>query len=337
MPYVPLNYKCDMVNIPEQHAGRGGNMAEKSKSTIAAGFKKNLPVYILMLPGLLYFLFNNYLPMAGIIIAFKNINFRKGILQSPWAGLDNFEFLFAQGDTVFIITRNTVLYNVVFIILGLVMSVLTAILLNEIKNKFTKSLYQTLILLPYLISWVVISYLAYAFLNGDTGYINTAILPALGIEDKIAFYQQKAYWPFILIFINQWKNIGFGTVIYLANIVGISPALYEAAKIDGASKRQQIKAITLPLLKPTMITLTVLNIGRMFYSDFGLFYQIPRNSGIIYDVTQTIDTYVYNALMRQNNISMSSAASVYQSIVGAILVILANQLIRKLSKENALF
>lgn len=300
-------------------------------------FKRNWPVYVLMLPGLLYFLVNNYLPMAGIMIAFKNINFRKGIINSPWAGFDNFEFLFAQGDTVFVITRNTVLYNLVFIVLGLVLSVGTAILLNEIRSKFAKSLYQTLILLPYLISWVIISYLAYAFLNGDTGYINTSILPLFGIEENIAFYQEKIYWPFILIFINQWKGIGFGTVIYLANIVGISPEYFEAAKIDGATKMQQIRSITIPLLKPTMITLTILSIGRMFYSDFGLFYQIPRNSGIIYSVTQTIDTYVYNALMRQNNISMSSAASVYQSVVGFVLVIVANQIIKKISKENALF
>lgn len=300
-------------------------------------FKRNWPVYVLMLPGLLYFLVNNYLPMAGVIIAFKNVNFRKGIINSPWAGFDNFKFLFAQGDTVFVITRNTVLYNIVFIGLGLILAVGTAILLNEIRSKFAKGVYQTLILLPYLISWVVISYLAYAFFNGETGYINTSILPFFGIEKNIAFYQEKVYWPFILIFINQWKGIGFGMVIYLANIVGISPEYYEAAKIDGATKLQQIKSITLPLLKPTMITLTILSIGRMFYSDFGLFYQIPRNSGIIYSVTQTIDTYVYNALMRQNNISMSSAASVYQSVVGFVLVIIANQIIKKFSKENALF
>lgn len=275
--------------------------------------------------------------MAGIIIAFKKINFREGVLGSPWAGFDNFKFLFAQGNRVYIMTRNTVLYNLVFIVLGVVLAVTVAILLNEVKQVMAQRLYQTLILLPYLMSWVVVSYLAYAFLNGETGYINTTILPMLGSDKTIAFYQEKSYWPAILIFVNQWKTIGFGTVIYLATIVGISPEFYEAAKIDGATKWQQIKQITLPLLKPTIITLTILNIGRMFYSDFGLFYQVPRNSGIIYDTTQTIDTYVYNALMNQNNISMASAASVFQSVVGAIFVIIANQVIRKLSRENALF
>ncbi len=298
--------------------------------------KKTLSVYALLAPALIYFLFNNYLPMFGIIIAFKSINFRSGILNSPWCGLDNFTFLFQSGSA-WIITRNTVLYNVAFIIIGTVFPIFVAICLNEIRQKLASKMYQTLILLPYLMSMVVVSYLVYAFLAGETGYINNTILPFLGIEDKINFYQESIYWPFILIFVNQWKTIGFNMILYYSNIIGISPEYYEAAKIDGASKWQQIKNITIPSLKPTIITLFILSVGRMFYSDFGLFYQIPKNSGLIYNATQTIDTFVYNTLMNQNNIGMSSAAGFYQSLVGFVLVIIANKIVKKFSPDDAIF
>lgn len=311
-----------------------GKVIAKTKKKIHR--KKSLVVYSLMLPGILYFLINNYLPMFGIVIAFKNINYRLGIFKSPWVGFQNFKFLFSSGSA-WSITRNTILYNVAFIILGMVIPITVAILLNEVRSKFASKLYQTLILLPYLMSMVVVSYLAYAFLSGDTGFINNSILPMLGIEDKINFYSESKYWPFILIFVNQWKGLGFSMLLYLSCIIGISPEYYEAAKIDGATKWQQIKNITLPCLKSTVITMFILSIGKMFYSDFGLFYQVPRNSGLIYDVTQTIDTYVYNMLMNQNNIGMSSAAGFYQSIVGFILVICANMVIRKISPDDAMF
>ena len=300
-------------------------------------WKKAMPIYLLMLPGILYLLINNYLPMFGIIIAFKNMNYRKGIWGSDWCGLDNFKFLFTVGDTAYTMLRNTILYNIVFIILGIVIPMTMAILLNEIRSKFTSRFYQTVILLPYLMSMVVVSYLVYAFLSADTGYINNTVFQWLGIDKKISFYQEKKYWPFILVFVNQWKSLGFGLVIYLSSILGISPEYYEAAKIDGANKWQQIKFITLPTLKPTVITLFILNISKIFCSDFGLFYQVPKNSGALYSVTQTIDTYVYNALMVQNNIGMSSAASVFQSVVGCVLVIVANKIVSKIDAENAMF
>lgn len=197
--------------------------------------------------------------------------------------------------------------------------------------------YQTVILLPYLMSWVVVSYLVFAFLGGENGFVNNTIIPMLGIERKINFYQESKYWPFIIMFVSQWKGIGFNMILYYASIIGIAPDYYEAARVDGATKWQQIKNITLPSLKPTVITMVILNIGKMFYSDFGLFYQVPKNSGMIYNVTQTIDTYVYNALMTQNNLGMSAAAGFYQSIVGFILIIAANAVIRKFSRENAMF
>ncbi len=298
-------------------------------------WKELVPYYILAIPGVIYMLCNNYLPMFGIVIAFKRLSFRKGIFESEWAGLDNFKFLFASSDA-WTITRNTILYNVVFIILTTAIAVAIAILLNEITSKFSKKLYQTLILLPYLMSWVICSYLVYAILSGETGLLNNSVLKWLGM-DPINWYNEPKYWPFILTFVQLWKSLGYAMIIYFSSIVGISQDYYEAATIDGASKWQQIKNITLPLLKPTVITMFILQIGRIFYSDFGLFYQIPMNSGTLYGVTRTIDVYVYNSLMQNSDYGMSSAASVYQSIVGFVLIIAANAIIRKSSKENALF
>ncbi len=298
-------------------------------------WRQVLPIYMLALPGILYMICNNYFPMFGIVIAFKKLNFQKGIFGSDWSGLQNFEFLF-QSSTAFTIIRNTVLYNLVFIILGNVLAIMCAIFLNEIRNKFTSRLYQSLILLPYLMSWVVVSYLCYAFLSADTGMFNNSILKKLGM-DPINWYNSPKYWPFILTFVNLWKGTGYSMIIYLSSIVGISEDYYEAARIDGATRWQQIKGTTLPLLVPTVITLMILSVGRIFASDFGLFYQVPRNTGTLYDVTQTIDVYVYNALMKRSDYGMSSAASVFQSIVGFVLVLVTNAIIRKTSKENALF
>lgn len=298
-------------------------------------WKKALPVYCLLLPGTIYMIINNFLPMFGILIAFKKINFKKGILGSEWAGLSNFKFLFSSGNA-WIMTRNTILYNVAFIILGIIIPIAVAILMNEIRFKFANRVYQTLILLPYLMSWVVVSYLGYGFLSLENGYINLSILKPLH-KAAINFYQDSTWWPLIIVLVQQWKTLGFGMVIYLSSILGIGEEYYEAAKIDGATKWQQIKSITIPCLKPTIITMFILNLGRMMYSDFGLFYQLPKNSGMLYNVTQTIDTFVYNTLMVQNNYGMSSAASVYQSIVGFILVMAANAVIRKISREDAMF
>jgi len=332
--------KCYTFRIEQvlQNSKNGGLDLERSimKTKKKLHWKKIGAVYLMMFPALAYFFINNYLPMLGIVIAFKKVNYGLGVLKSPWTGLDNFQFLFSSGNA-WLITRNTIFYNMGFIILNTVLGIVIAILLNEIQNKMATKVYQTVILLPYLMSWVVASYLVYAFLGGDTGFINNTILPLLGSDKTIAFYQETKYWPFILFFVSQWKGIGFNMILYYACIIGIAPDYYEAARVDGAKKWQEIKTITLPFLKPTIITMVILSIGKMFYSDFGLFYQIPQNSGMLYSVTQTIDTYVYNALMTQNNLGMSAAASFYQSIVGFILVIAANAVIRKISRENAMF
>lgn len=304
-----------------------------SKSTKKRIFKYRW-LYLLALPGLVYLFINNYLPMAGLVIAFKKVNFRLGIWKSPWAGFENFRYLFATKDA-WIITRNTILYNLVFIALGLIVSVTLAIGLSDMKKKKLRSLYQGSFLIPYIISYVVVSYLVYAFL-GTNGLMNKTILPALGKKPE-NWYLTSKWWPYILVFVNTWKNAGYATVIYMATILGFDGSLFEAADLDGATSWQKIRFITLPLLKPTMITLTMLNVGRIFYSDFGLFYQVPQNSGAILDVTNVIDTYVYRGLLQLGDISMSSAAGLYQAVVGFIVILGANLLVKKFSPEDALF
>jgi putative aldouronate transport system permease protein len=292
-----------------------------------------IPFYIMGLPGMIYLLINNYLPMVGLQVAFKKWDYQKGMWFSDWIGLKNFEFLFKS--QAFRITRNTLLYNLTFIIVGAILGISVAILVNEIQSKQFKKIYQTIILLPFLMSMVIVAYLTYAYLSPQTGYINN-ILEAIGLN-RISWYSEKKYWPFILVFVQQWKTIGFGMVIYLSSIVGISKDYYEAAELDGATKWQQIRTITLPLLKPTIITLLILQVGQIFRSDFGLFYQVPMDQGSLYAVTDTIDTFVYRGLMKTNNIGMSAAAGFYQSVVCFITVVIFNGVIRKVNKENAMF
>ncbi|WP_438348100.1 ABC transporter permease [Paenibacillus sp. FA6] len=305
------------------------------KIKIKHNYKRFIPMYLMMLPGLIYLLINNYIPMAGIIIAFKNINWNKGIINSPFAGFSNFEYLFKTKDA-WIITRNTLGYNLAFIIIGTILGVAIAIILNEIRSKFWQKSYQTVILIPYLISMVVVSYLVFAMFSSESGFVNHSILAPLGI-DRVSWYTEPKYWPYILTTVHVWKTVGYSCIIYYATVVGIDRSYYEAAVIDGANRWKQIVHITIPGLKATMITLVLLAIGTIFYSDFGLFYQVPMDSGPLYDVTNTIDTYVYRGLIRLNDVGMSSAAGVYQSLVGFTLVYLANRVVLKFSKENALF
>ncbi len=296
--------------------------------------RRAIPLYIMVLPGFLYLLVNNYIPMSGIIIAFKNLNFSKGILKSDWAGFSNFEYLFKTPDA-FLITRNTLLYNLAFIVVNTVVAIVIAIMLSELKSHIKIKIFQSAVLIPSLISIIIVSYLVYAFLNGRTGFIN-GLLTSMG-KENISFYTKAKYWPFILIFVNCWKGAGYSSIIYLAAILGIDQEMYEAAEIDGATRWHKIQYITLPLLKSTVITMTLLSIGRIFYSDFGLFYQVPMNSGALINATNTIDTYVYRGLIELGDISMSSAACVYQSLMGFILVMAANWLTKRYSSENALF
>lgn len=297
-------------------------------------FVRFLPIYILMLPGLIYLFINNYMPLPGLVVAFKQYNAGKGIYKSPWVGFKNFQYLFATNDAL-LITRNTILYNVAFIAINLVCSVAVAIILSELTGRI-KNVYQSVILLPHLISSVIIGYLVFAFFSVENGFVNNNILALFG-KEGVSWYSEPKYWPFIIVFVNTWKSIGFNCIIYLSTLLGFDRAFYESAEIDGATKWQQIRYITLPLLKPTAIMMTLMAVGRIFYSDFGLFYQVPMNQGALYATTQTIDTYVYRGLLQLGNISMSAAAGVYQSIIGFVLILAANLLVKKLDRDSALW
>ena len=310
--------------------------SEKKKAgSVWRRLKFGIPLYTMMIPGFIYLFVNNYMPMAGLIVAFKQYDARKGIFGSDFIGFQNFKYLFATKDAL-VITRNTLLYNGAFIVLNTVLSIFIAILLSELFSVGARKLYQSVILLPFLISTVIAGYIVYGFLSADSGFINKSILPLLGIDD-ISWYNEPKYWPVIITLVYIWKNVGYNCIIYLSAIIGIDRQYYEAAALEGAGKVRQIFSITLPMIKSVTIMLILLAIGRIFYADFGLFYQIPMNSGTLYGVTRTIDVYVYNALMKSSDYGMSSAASVYQSIVGFVMIIAVNALIRKTSKENALF
>jgi putative aldouronate transport system permease protein len=311
-------------------APKGGNRLQKKSSG-----QKHWTLILFMVPGLVYLLINNYIPMAGILLAFKKVNYTLGIFKSPWCGLSNFKYLFKTKDAA-IIFRNTVLYNLAFIVLGTAAAVATAILLGEVKKKKLLKIYQTSILLPHILSTAVIAYLAFAFLSKDSGFLNNAIIKPLG-GDAISWYSKPKYWPYILTFIQLWRSVGYTTIMYYATLVGIDTSYYEAAVIDGASTWDQIRYITLPCLKTTIITLTIMNLGRMFYSDFGLFYQVPMNNGLLFNATNTLDTYVYRGLLELNDIGRASAACFIQSVLGFVLVWGANALTRKVDPDSAVF
>jgi putative aldouronate transport system permease protein len=302
-------------------------------------FRSQLPFYLMLLPGVIILLINNYLPMIGVIIPFIdyrfNSNFFTSLFTSKFVGFDNFKFLFMSND-ILESTRNTLLYNFVFISLDLIIPVALAIMLTELFSKKFSKLYQSVIFLPYFLSWIIVSYLAYSFLSYDSGFINRTVLQLFGVA-KFDWYSSPQVWPFILVFFHLWKYTGYNLVIYIASISGISNEYYEAATIDGATKMQQIRFITLPMLKTVMIIVSLLAVGRIFNSDFGMFYNVPRDIGILYSTTSVIDTYVYRCLSKLNDVGMSSAAGLYQAVLGCIMVFAANLIVRKIDKDSALF
>lgn len=308
------------------------------KGKLLTRLKTNKELLLLSGPGAVWFLLFAYLPLFGIIVAFKKFRLSGGffssLIKSKFVGFDNFKFLFSSGDA-WVIVRNTILYNLVFIILGVVLPVIVALFLNEIRNKGMAKIYQSAMFLPYFLSWVVVSYCLFAFLNPEKGYFN-AVLQNFG-HDGVSWYTEKKWWPFFIIFMSQWKGIGYNTVLYLASICGIDKTYYEAAMLDGANKWQQIKFITLPLLKPIIIILLIMAVGGIFKADFGLFYQLPKDSGPLYPVTNVLDTYIFRALKTNGEIGMSSAAALFQSTVGFVLIMTANKIVSKIDNENALF
>ena len=291
-----------------------------------------LPVYLMMVPALAYMLVNNYVPMAGIVVAFKKFNLRDGLFGSPWVGFDNFKYLFGSGTASEII-RNTLLYNAAFIVITNAVAIALAIMINDVISMRLKKIYQSAVLLPFMLSMVVVSYIVFGFLSHENGLLNNSLLSS----DPIQWYNESTWWPVILVVVNLWKMVGYSTLLFLAAIVGVDPALHEAAFIDGANRWQRIRYVTLPNLVPTMVVLLLLSMGRIFYSDFGLFYQVPMDSGAIYDVTTTIDTYVYRALSSAGGIGNSSAAGFFQSVVGFVLVLAVNAAVRRKNATSSIF
>lgn len=300
----------------------------------------NTQLVLIALPSIIMIFVVKYLAYPGMLLAFKEYRnvpgsgFFSSLLQADWVGLKNFEFLFLSPD-IGQILKNTIVYNMIFIFGGLVLAVGAAIALNEIIFKKFRNTVQTLMFFPYFMSWVSISYMMKAFLDADSGLLNQWISAAGGTP--IDWYQDPTWWPVIIIFMGLWKMIGYNSVIYLSSIMSIDKSLYEAAVIDGTSKWQQIRYITLPALKPMMIILTILSVGSIMYTDFGLFYQLPMNSGSLYSATQTLDVFVYNALQLPSSLGLSAAAALFQSIVGCILVVIANTTVRKIDAENSLY
>ena len=317
-------------------------MAGKKKTTIKRKrwTKNDTELTILALPTAVWYVVFSYLPMFGIIIAFKNYKLSPGhgfiysLFHSKWCGFDNFKF-FIQSNAFAMLLRNTILYNIVFIILGLVIPVTLAIMISLIYSKFKSKVYQTLMFFPHFMSWVVASYFVFAFLSPDKGILNQIITHFDG--QRVQWYSNPKYWPMILVTMNLWKTVGYSMVVYLASITGIDGSLYEAAVIDGATKFQQAKYITIPSIKPIVIMMFILNIGKIFYSDFGLFYQVTQGiPNSLYKVASTFDTYIYNALQTNVAIGKTSAAGFFQSIACCITILLANYIVSRIDNDSAI-
>ena len=303
--------------------------------------KKTLVLITMALPVALWLLLIRYLPMGGIVLAFKdykinprNPSFISNLMNSAWVGLKNFEFLFMTNDA-WIMFRNTLGYNIVFIITGVIIPVTFAIMLNEITKKFVAKAYQTMMFFPYFLSWVVVSYFLNAFLDAQYGMVPMA-QRAAG-ETPISWYTTTGPWPYIIVLANLWKNVGYSTVLYLAAITGIDTSQYEAAAIDGATKWQQIIYVTLPHLRTMICILFIMNVGKIFNADFGLFYNVPMQNGALFEVTQVIDTYVYRALMVTGDISMSAAAGLLQNVLGFICILTANGIVKHIDPDSSMF
>nr|WP_255570163.1 ABC transporter permease subunit [Cohnella sp. CFH 77786] len=323
---VALSNKADSVVI------------KKNKKSFLTDVKQNFYLYLLVLPGVLYFFIFKYLPMVGLVVAFQDFNSVKGFFKSKFVGLKNFEYFFTSKDWL-VVTWNTLYLNILFLVTGLFFSILIAIVLSEITSKHFKKVTQSIVILPNFISWTLVSMFVFALLSTDVGYINS-ILKAFGFiqeGQEINFYSNPNLWVGILIVLKIWKSAGFGSVIYLAAIAGIDQEIYEAAKIDGASRLQSITKITLPQLKTTVVLLTLFGIGGIFHGDLGMIYAIVGDNPNLYETTDVIDTYVFRMLRQMNDISMSTAIGFYQSLVGLIIVYVSNYFAKKYDSDSAIF
>lgn len=302
---------------------------------------EDLELTLLSLPSVAWFIAFCYVPMFGIVFAFKNYKVKAGkgflyslFVHSKWVGFKNFEFLFRSPDLGNIF-RNTLGYNVAFLLIGVTLPVALAIMISHLYSVRLAKACQTAVFLPHFLSWVVVSYFVFAFLSTDKGLINSMI-QAFGGK-RVLWYQNKDPWPYLLVFVNTWKTFGYSMVVYLATITGIDESLYESAVIDGATKWQQTWGITIPLLRPIISIMFIMNIGSIFSTEFGLFFHVTRDSNSLIDVTQTLDVFVYKALMQNNNYNYSSAVSLMQSVLGCILLLIANRVVKRIDPESGLF
>ena len=296
--------------------------------------KRNKVLFLMLVPAIIYFIVFHYLPMIGIILAFKNFNYSDGIWHSPWAGLDNFKFLFKSGD-LFLITKNTILYNLGFILVNDSIAICTAIFLSELSGKIYKKYCQSVMLLPYFISFVLLGAFSYNLFNYEFGSLNT-LLKFLNFQ-PVNLYGTPEVWKYILVVFNTWKWVGYGTIIYLTAIISISSEYYEAADMDGATIFQQIRYITIPLLMPTIVIVFLFKLGSIVRGQFELFYQIVGDNGGLFKATDIIDTYVFRSLVRNFDIGMGTAAGLYQSLFGFALIMIVNYVIKKVREDYALF
>lgn len=286
---------------------------------------------VMALPAFLILFFIMYVPMTGLVMAFKSFDFSKGIWGSPWCGWDNFKFLLASKNTFVSMTRNTILYYIIFTGLGTFLNVVLAIAIDQFVFKKMAKAMQTIMIIPVFISYAAVQFIVYAFISTDTGILNNTF------DIGIRFYSSASWWPLILTIVKIWNSVGYGSVLYMSVLAGIDTELYEAAQIDGANKWKQIWHITLPSLIPMITVMLLLSVGNIMRSDTGLFYQVTRNSGVLYSTTQVIDSYVLNAIFKNSNFGFVSATSFFQSIVGLLLMLFANGMVRKVSPDDALF
>ena len=286
---------------------------------------------IMALPVFLILFFIMYVPMAGLVMAFKNFDYTLGIWKSPWNGIENFKFLLASKSTFLSMTKNTLMYYVIFTALGTFLNVVLAIAIDQFVFKKVAKTMQTIMIIPVFISYAAVQFIVYAFISTDTGILNNT----LGMSAR--FYSTASYWPLILTIVKMWNSVGYGSVLYMSVLAGIDTELYEAAQIDGANKWKQIWHITIPSLIPMITVMLLLSVGNVMRSDTGLFYQVTRNSGVLYDTTQVIDSYVLNAIFKNSNFGFTAATSFFQSVVGLLMMLFANGMVRKIAPENALF
>ena len=286
---------------------------------------------LMALPGVLILFFFDYMVMGGLVLAFKNFDYRLGIWSSPWNGIENFRFLIASRSTFFTITRNTLMYYVIFTVTGMILEISLAIAMDQLVFKRIGKVMQSIFVIPVFISFTAVQFIVYAFLSTDMGMINHLF----GVS--VRWYLEAKYWPVILTIVKLWSGTGYGAVLFMSVLAGIDPGLYEAAQMDGAGKWQQIWHITLPLLKPMVTIMLLLSVGGVLHSDTGLFYQVTRNSGSLYDTTQVLDSYILNAVFHNADFGFTAAASFFQSVVGTMLILLANMAVRRINPDDSLF